>query len=649
MIGHITEDDLLARNLTSISLCADGGFLISQIRSEHTMKIQISINRALLVCFLIGILLVLSGATKILLAQEREGPIRGHKNNPYADEPVEFSDENQGRSLIDNKITTQVIVEDKYFRIIRGQYYEKLFLPPQEEYANKILMYLNEAKTKIEKQGFLFPVKTFPINVYITEIWLSEEEPATANRNYVSWDYVLSRIYYYIKILPGLPDDRLRIHSGHELFHIAQWCYDAYSAIRWNYQFVWLNEAASVWFEAQMTDTEDTYISNRVYKNLNFIYEPLEKENRRHGYGASSFLTYLTSKPEYYDSNLLLQIYERVKAQQDSKSRSGTRALEEALGSDSQLSEEFNNFAFRYITKQIDQKRTWEEPEPSGGKLLINSIDTSQSRSITIADLSAWNCIVEPQMGFTVPDNAFLQVFLEEADLPIKGAIYAKGAVTPWVKVDDLTTGVKASIPRFGKSNRVYVNVVLVNDRALYPYNGNASAKVTIELKELSQELTDFNFCSVAYTVIGDFKDSEGATWSENISDAERLAGSFSGDTFTGAWFEPSNSGSNKGTIIVDRNELRVVSFDLYGNYSNPWAKESAVWGIHGFNLPATADDPVLKMIEFSSYGSDVRTHISSITETYRRIDENDKEYWREMRVGNCNNESSISVSFIDY
>jgi len=26
MIGNITEDDLLARNLTSISLCADGGF-----------------------------------------------------------------------------------------------------------------------------------------------------------------------------------------------------------------------------------------------------------------------------------------------------------------------------------------------------------------------------------------------------------------------------------------------------------------------------------------------------------------------------------------------------------------------------------------------------------------------------------------------
>jgi hypothetical protein len=54
-------------------------------------------------------------------------------------------------------------------------------------------------------------------------------------------------------------------------------------------------------------------------------------------------------------------------------------------------------------------------------------------------------------------------------------------------------------------------------------------------------------------------------------------------------------------------------------------------------------------MIEFSSYGSDVRTHISSITKTYRRIDENDKEYWKELRGVTCNNESSISVSFIDY
>ena len=518
------------------------------------------------------------------------------------------------------------------------------------EYVNKILAYLTDAKREIEAIGFLFGERVNFLNDFIkikTEV--VENTKTGEPGNYVrpwgkfwnSWKYA------YIQIKPGIDDSLLRVYLGHELFHICQLLYGAYGY--GGYDYLWLKEASSVWFEAQMTDTEDTYVSTRVYDNLNFIYEPLEKENRRHGYGASSFLTYLTSKPEYYDSNLLLQIYEKVKAQQDSKSRSGTRALEEALGSDSQLSEEFNNFAFRYITKQIDQKRTWEEPEPSGGKLLINSIDTIQSRSITIADLSAWNCIVEPQMGFTVPDNAFLQVFLEEADLPIKGAIYAKGAVTPWVKVDDLTTGVKASIPRFGKSNRVYVNVVLVNDRALYPYNGNASAKVTIELKELSQELTDFNFCSVAYTVIGDFKDSEGATWSENISDAERLAGSFSGDTFTGAWFEPSNSGSNKGTIIVDRNELRVVSFDLYGNYSNPWAKESAVWGIHGFNLPATADDPVLKMVEFSSYGSDVRTHISSITETYRRIDENDKEYWREMRVGNCNNESSISVSFIDY
>lgn len=612
------------------------------------MKIQCSINRALLVCLQIGILLVLSGSAKILLAQEQEETVWGHNNNPYADGPAESSVKNQGRSLVDNEITAQVIVEDKYFRIIKGKYYEKIFLPAQEEYANKILMYLNEAKTKIEKQGFVFPVKTFPINVYITEIGLSEEEPAKAHWDYISFD-MLSLIFYYIEILPGLPDDQLRIHSGHELFHIAQWCYDAYSTFRWNYQFVWLNEAASVWFEAQMTDTEDTYVSNRVYNNLNFIYEPLEKETRRHGYGASSFLTYLTSKPEYYDSSLLLQIYEKVKAQQDNESKSGTRALEEALGSDLQLSEEFNNFAFRYITKQIDQKRKWEEPEPSGGKLFINSIDTSQSRSITIADLSAWNCIVEPQMGFTVPENAFLQVFLEEADQPIKGAVYAKGAFTPWVKVDDLTTGVKASIPQFGKGNRISVNVVLVNDRALYPYNGNASAKVTIELKELSQELTDCNFCSVSYALIGDFEDSEGANWSENISDAEGLAGSFSGDTFTGAWFEPSNSGSNNGTILVDRNELRVVSFDLYGYYSNPWQNEYAEWGIHGFNLPATADDPVLKMIEFSSYGSDVRTHISSITKTYRRIDENDKEYWKELRGVTSNNESSITVSFIDY
>ena len=31
MTGNISEDDLLAKNITSISLCTDGGFLLSII------------------------------------------------------------------------------------------------------------------------------------------------------------------------------------------------------------------------------------------------------------------------------------------------------------------------------------------------------------------------------------------------------------------------------------------------------------------------------------------------------------------------------------------------------------------------------------------------------------------------------------------
>lgn len=194
-----------------------------------------------------------------------------------------------------------------YRRVTLGDF--MLFYPSsqlQEADVNAVAAVLADAKAKLEALGLSWARRTrWPLRVVIYPFTGADidkwgmAEPSILGLNFHSISLNANK-------LSGGVSDELKATAGHELFHILQNLYDPRDALRIAKSpgtWLWFQEAASTWFEGIATGNRSEVPSTVRQNNYSFLtqhgleYQPGDPaEVQSHGYGASMFLHYLTSK-----------------------------------------------------------------------------------------------------------------------------------------------------------------------------------------------------------------------------------------------------------------------------------------------------------------------------------------------------------------
>ena len=419
-------------------------------------------------------------------------------------------------------------------------------------YLDEILQYLNTAKYLIEDItgtdgiGFNFNKHDIPLVVNITTNIKNPKDNGEAICPY--WSPETS----YINLKPNL--EAPKISAGHELFHIIAYLYGAYKWLRdpGNYGYVWIHEASAVWFETMLSE-DPNYFSAKASdtEEMQFIFHPLETEKARHGYGASSFLRYLTEKCGYGDA-LILTIFQTIQSPWV-QGYYGTGALEEAVGGGTMLGGLFSDFAFKFITNTTGYSN-WKEPEPLVTLPAVEAVEQPEVYNVSLAALSAWNCKIIPPPFSTVSTIYKLTISLEIKDQNTQQDIQAKvytrdGDFSPWQSAcESLSPDKSCSIPNFyKKGSKRSANVILVNKKAETPYNQVANCTVTIRLTEQDTsvggiwDVNYFDLWCMGNPEKGTLEISEDGTYEMDLSK----------DQFEGQWILEEDS------IVGDR----VINF----------------------------------------------------------------------------------------
>ncbi len=440
----------------------------------------------------------------------------------------------------------------------------------------KIKQPFHEAKDELEDLGFIFEERIKPVEVRIIDSLHTKEDEAFAETFYPDCPKFFDP---HINILPGLSGDTFKIAAGHELFHILQFFYGAYRSdclgFATTYRYKWLREASSVWFEKKVSETGGEYFSERAEAHKDFIYSALETEKITHGYGASSFLTYLTDE---YSDELILTIYQKIKNQEDNGTSTG--ALQAALGGSDRLSELFREFAFKFISKTTEHAN-WTEPYRPDAEIDMGK-DQKTSQQQSLSALSAWNLKVNPKFpGFPLKDYT-LEVSLEGGNQFITGAVYTRDgegeSSGPWKLEFEFSPGETREVEHFynGRTwEKCSANVILVNQQAEHPYNQVVPVTLHLKVKEKLKSIVgtwdvkkyDY-LCQGFYAQTGDLFIYPDYTYKIDLSE-----GNVEG--FEGTWFLQKESalGGSLLAYFYSGDELKFRGFvnDTYDEITNDW------------------------------------------------------------------------------
>jgi hypothetical protein len=465
------------------------------------------------------------------------------------------------------------------------------------QFRNNIWAFLDSARKKLESLGFYLSKeeKELPMPVYITNNLDSQDitVPAEAVRPSIP---IYQACYSYMNIKPGYNDDQYRVFTGHELFHIIQWLHGAYSTFSSDYQYVWLREASSTWFETKLSPQGANFISQKARENSKFIYAPLEKEDEDHGYGASSFLTYLTDGGEY-DDNLILTIYQKIKNDEDNDK--GIGALQAALGSSDKLSELFLNFAFKFISKTTGHAN-WPEPgPPPGGEVQLYPGITPPRYTPNLFPLSAWNVILNPPTSGSPFESYKLVVSLEEGNQFIKGAVYTRDrGSTTWQLTCEISPGATCEVAQFfSKKKKRSANVILVNQQAASPSNQGVPVTLNLEVKEqLNSIVGTWNVTKYDYLCQGFFAQTGELLIKEDHTYEMYLSEGIVED-FEGTWFlgRESALGGSLMAYFHSDDEPKFQAFvnETYDEITNDWLMSGAsIVCVHAKKISDTVPSP---------------------------------------------------------
>ncbi|MBN1999935.1 hypothetical protein JW935_20450 [candidate division KSB1 bacterium] len=366
------------------------------------------------------------------------------------------------------KGTFTAILQDDNFIIS----YDAITVP--RSYADKILANLSSAKQQSESLLMNFEKRSKPIPIHLV--------PQT-NGSETAWG-MYQRPFWsgldgtYIEYRQDITDDILLPTVGHELFHLAQDCNGTFFKHWWNYKFTWLNDATAVWFEMYLMKDKE-YVPGVITLNKNYIFNPLETENQDHGYGASTFITYLTDRQ---GTRFVYLVYSQIKNIVSKDKALGALAIQEALKLNSYtLSDEFRDFCFQYVSgtnrHQTASSSRWDTPE---SEMVRISPGADVQRTVSLTDLSAKGYHVVASIPAGDENTYTLETTVNGNSSDIAGAVYTmeNGDFDLWHSFYSFQ---ESSVRNFGRNPKI-AKIVLVNNKAVWEFNTKVNFDFLIAL-----------------------------------------------------------------------------------------------------------------------------------------------------------------------
>lgn len=262
--------------------------------------------------------------------------------------------------------------------------------------------------------------------------------------------------------------NEMKATIGHEFFHTLQYVYDPHWAVResvFGSPFGWLMEASSTWFEAEMMNNS-AYDSTVRSGNADFYRKGLEHGGslnaQDHGYGASSFLRYLSSQ---YGRNLVHTVWSNVSQQ---ATYSSTRAIEDAGVS---LSPDWQHFSEQYMMGQTSFG--WGTPETnSGSGFKFTYTDTTRTASF-VDDLYPLSGVkISFNFNALDKDRAYTLTLTEGQNDFMRAYLFDKSASKVAEFADKYSFTATPSSGYF---------LLVVNSNDAYPYTTPTHVKVTLD------------------------------------------------------------------------------------------------------------------------------------------------------------------------
>ncbi|MDX2474980.1 MAG: hypothetical protein QNL91_14895 [Candidatus Krumholzibacteria bacterium] len=389
------------------------------------------------------------------------GRVRGTIPPHYSTDPKDPQ-----KSLADYYYVFTVVFTDLETRLTEDYYFQWKPGECDASYINALIVDFNASRDTLDAMGFRLELDT-PIFV---EVLVLEKEDG----NFLQGKFEVSTSLIQINA-NSVGRERLAA-AGHELFHMYQYEYGVRGHLL-GYGYYWLREACSMWLEPILLN-DVNYVPSIMSTNNGFMQTGLETNTAATGYGAGTFLIWLTEK---YDRGLVLEALNYVKS---NSSVSGVAALEAVLAARGEnLAQEFVLFAGAFCTG-LTSHEDWGAPSPE--TTMFTSSFTSQTVTIDAMDFSA-NSFMARLNPNTWPDPTPPHFLVVEVpgDTPsyIKAAVYKSVGPTLSVGLAGYASaGEPAEVSNFGVGGQRYVRVVLTNTKDEAPYTEVRPVSVTMRL-----------------------------------------------------------------------------------------------------------------------------------------------------------------------
>jgi hypothetical protein len=341
--------------------------------------------------------------------------------------------------------------------------------------------------------------------------------------------------------------NEMRVTAGHEFFHLVQSLYDprnAYFQAKASGPNLWLDDANSAWFETVFSAIQP-YVSPVLLENALAPFEGIiagiGDHGGPHGYGMSSLVKYIA---DTYGRDKLVQIYDSVKT--------GSHAIQAVIAAAGAQPEVWwPAFFVKYFAGTFFTVPTADILTKKVGTLNVRSVtDTFSQTTISSPDLSASTYLV--QLNFAgIDTTAVLKISSVGLGLHPAILIFSlKNSVFTLVGqgADSIVSPRLAGLTE----DKSHLLIVVANCGYTAPdYTKITPLTTTLRVvKPSGIDLSQFNYCQVMYYNIFC---SDIYTANQNCSGGSSVAGSFTGNIFTG----------NKTTITGTDTETISITVSL--------------------------------------------------------------------------------------